>query len=144
MRYAVAAGGYLALTLDQVLRPVYDGSISPKSSNDAILVTFPSKPLLAPIRFWSLTLYDAEGLYQKQQMSTPWATSNLTMADGPFYVLIQSSDVVPPDDLTTNWIPSPAGGGAFLMNLRFYGADSALTDGTRAYLSTEAIKAVTG
>lgn len=55
-RYAVAAGGYLALTLDQVLYPVYCGSSSPNSSDEAILVTFTSKPTLAPLGFWSLTV----------------------------------------------------------------------------------------
>lgn len=77
--------------------------------------------------------------------------SNLTMADsskytdggdGPFQILIQSSDVVPPDSWTMNWVPSPAGGCAFLMNLRFYGPESALTDGTWIYPPAEAIGAL--
>lgn len=58
---AWAAGGYLALTLYQVLYPVYGGSTSLNSSGDAILVTFPSKPPLAQLGFWSLTVYDAKG-----------------------------------------------------------------------------------
>lgn len=153
-RYAVAAGGYLALTLDQVLYPVYGGSTSLNSSGDAILVTFPSKPPLAQLGFWSLTVYDAEGYLIPNAMDV-YALgdrSNLTMSDGskyaagedgPFQILIQPSDVVPPDNWTTNWIPSPAGGGAFLMNLRFYGPGSALTDGTWVYPSTEVVKALT-
>lgn len=153
-RYAVAAGGYLALTLDQGLYPVYGGSTSPNSSDDAILVTFPSKPPLAPLGFWSLTVYDAEG-YLIPSAIDVYALgdrSNLTMADGskyadggdgPFQVLIQSSDIVPPDNWTTNWIPSPARGGAFVMNLRFYGPESALTDDTWVYPSTKAVKAIT-
>lgn len=63
--------------------------------------------------------------------------------DTPFQVLIQPSDVVPPNNCTTNWIPSPAGGGSFLMDLRFYCPESALTDGTWVYLSTEVIGALT-
>lgn len=59
--------------------------------------------------------------------------------DGPIQILIQSSDVVPPDNWTTNWIPSPAGGGTFPMNLRVYGPESALTDGTWIYSSAETI-----
>lgn len=153
-RYAVAAGGYLALTLDQVLYPVYGGSTSLNSSDNALLVTFPSKPPLETFGFWSLTVYDAEG-YLIPSAVDVYALgdrSNLTMADGskyadgvdgPFQVLIQPSDVVPPDNWTTNWIPSPAGGGAFLMNLRFYGPESALTDGTWVYPSTEVIGALT-
>lgn len=152
-RYAVAAGGYLALTLDQVLYPVYGGSTSLNSSDSAILVTFPSKPPLATFGFWSLTVYDAEGYLIPSEIDV-YALgdrSNLTMAggskyadgvDGPFQVLIQPSDFVPPDNWTTNWIPSPAGGGAFLMNLRFYGPESALTDGTWVYPSTEVIRAL--
>lgn len=153
-RYAVAAGGYLALTLDQVLYPVYGGSTSPNSSDEAIVVTFPSKPPLAPLGFWSLTVYDAEG-YLIPSAINVYALgdrSNLTMADGskyadggdgPFQILIQSSDVLPPENWTANWIPSPAGGGAFLMNLRFYGPESALTDGTWVYPSTKIVKALT-
>lgn len=153
-RYAVAAGGYLALTLDQVLYPVYGGSTSLNSSDNAILMTFPSKPPLETFGFWSLTVYDAEG-YLIPSAVDVYALgdrSNLTMTDGskyadgvdgPFQVLIQPSDVVPPDNWTTNWIPSPAGGGSFLMNLRFYGPESALTDGTWVYPSTEVIGALT-
>lgn len=153
-RYSVAAGGYLALTLDQVLYPVYGGSTSPNSSDDAILVSFPSKPPLSPLGFWSLTVYDAKG-YLIPSTIDVYALgdrSNLTMADGSkyadggdgsFQILIQPSDVVPPENWTTNWIPSPSGGGAFLMNLRFYGPESALTDGTWAYPSTETVKALT-
>ncbi|KAL1848123.1 hypothetical protein Daus18300_013723 [Diaporthe australafricana] len=152
-RYAVAAGGYLALTLDQVLYPVYGGSTSPNSSDQAILVNFTSKPTLAPLGFWSLTVYDAEGYLIPSDIDV-YALgdrSNLTMldgnkyadgGDGPFQILIQSSDVVPPGNWTTNWIPSPAGGGAFLMNLRFYGPESALTDGTWIYPSAETIRAL--
>lgn len=153
-RYAVAAGGYLALTLDQVLYPVYGGSTSPNSSDEAILVNFPSKPPLAPLGFWSLTVYDADGYLIPSDIDV-YALgdrSDLTMADGskyadggdgPFQVLIQPSDVLPPDNWTTNWIPSPAGGGAFLMNMRFYGPESELTDGTWVYPSTEVVKALT-
>lgn len=152
-RYAVAAGGYLALTLDQVLYPVFAGSTSPNSSDEALLVTFPSKPPLAPLGFWSLTVYDAEGYLIPSDIDV-YALgdrSNLTMADGskysdggdgPFQILIQSSDVVPPDNWTTNWIPSPASGDKFLMNLRFYGPESALTDGTWTYPSADTIGAL--
>lgn len=152
-RYAVAAGGYLALTLDQVLYPVFAGSTSPNSSDEALLVAFPSKPPLAPLGFWSLTVYDAEGYLIPSDIDV-YALgdrSNLTMADGsmyadggngPFQILIQSSDVVPPDNWTTNWIPSPAGGGSFLMNLRFYGPESVLTDGTWKYPSADPIGAL--
>lgn len=147
-RYSVAAGGYLALTGDQVLYPVFAGSTTLNSSDEALLVTFPSKPPLADLGFWSLTVYDAKGYLIPSDIDV-YALgdrSNLTMADGskysdggdgPFQVLIQPSDVVPPDNWTTNWIPSPAGGGAFLMNLRFYGPESELTDGTWSYLSAE-------
>lgn len=149
-RYSVAAGGYLALTGDQVLYPVFAGSTTLNSSDEALLVTFPSKPTLAPLGFWSLTVYDAKGylIPSDVDMYALGDRSNLTMVDGtkyadggdgPFQVLIQPSDVVPPDNWTTNWIPSPAGGGAFLMNLRFYGPELGLTDGTWLYPSAETV-----
>jgi hypothetical protein len=152
-RYAVAAGGYLALTLDQVLYPIFAGATSPNSSDEALLVTFPSKPPLAPLGFWSLTVYDSKGYLIPSDLDiyALGDRSNLTMADGtkyadggdgPFQVLIQSSDAVPPQNWTTNWIPSPAGGGAFLMNLRFYGPETALTDGTWMYPAAEVITAL--
>lgn len=153
-RYAVSAGGYLALTLDQVLYPVYGGSTSANSSDEAIVVTFPSKPPLAPLGFWSLSLYDAKGdlIPSAIDVYALGDRSNLTMADGSkyadggdgsFQLLVQPSDVLPPDNWTTNWTPSPAGGGAFLMNLRFYGPESALTGGTWVYPSTEVVQALT-
>ncbi|KAG8162751.1 hypothetical protein KVR01_007229 [Diaporthe batatas] len=153
-RYSVAAGGYLALTGDQVLYPVFSGSTRFNSSNEALLVTFPAKPTLADLGFWSLTVYDARGYLVPSDINV-YALgdrSNLTMADGtkyadggdgPFQVLIQPSDVVPPANWTTNWVPSPAGGAAFLMNLRFYGPESVLTDGTWVYPSVEKVTAFT-
>lgn len=149
-RYSVAAGGYLALTGDQVLYPVFSGSTTLNSSDEALLITFPSKPTLADLGFWSLTVYDAKGYLIPSDIDV-YALgdrSNLTMADGSkysdegdglFQVLIQASDVVPPGNWTTNWIPSPAGGSSFLMNLRFYGPENALTDGTWVYPSAEKI-----
>lgn len=59
-RYSVAAGGYLALTPDQVLYPLYEGTYTSTNST-AILLTFASKPPIDSLGFWSLRAYTSAG-----------------------------------------------------------------------------------
>jgi hypothetical protein len=114
-RYLVAMRGYLGVSSDQAIYPSYrppgsvaeipDIKIGPKQ---AIKFSFSGKPLLQPLGFWSLSLYN------KDQLFIPNALKHYALGDrddlkcldgkslreqenGKFEILIQPSDVVPPE-----------------------------------------------
>jgi hypothetical protein len=114
-RAAVAAGGYLELSSDQVLYPMRESKSMHLNSNESYLYTFSSKPPIASDGFWSLTLYNSAGYLVENNLNryAVGDRSNLTYSDGapvygnasagskerPFQILIQSAAVSPP----TNW-----------------------------------------
>lgn len=153
-RYGVAAAGYLALTDDQVLYPVFADSLT-ASNTTSLLVTFASKPPIADLGFWSLTAYNAEGYLIENSINvySIGDRSNLTMLDGtkysddhdgPFQILVQPSNIAPPTNWTNNWLPSPAGGGTYTIGLRFYGGNDVFTNGSWEYPLAQTIEAITG
>ncbi|KAF3764702.1 hypothetical protein M406DRAFT_259012, partial [Cryphonectria parasitica EP155] len=152
-RYSVATAGYLAMTDDQVLYPVYGGALT-ASNTTVLLVIFDSRPPLEDLGFWSLTAYNAAG-YLIENPIDVYALgdrSNLTMmdgskysdgTDGPFQILVQPGNVVPPANWTSNWLPSPAESASFQLGLRFYGPSDALRNDSWTYPSAETVAAIT-
>ena len=132
LRSLITYSFYLALVQSETLYPVYDGDLH-LNSDESYIVTFPSgKPEVTG--FWSLTAYTSAG----NLVSNPLKRyalgdrSNLTYPGGelvygggtshddkPFSILLQPADVTPPSNWTSNWLPTPAGGGNFTMNCKF-------------------------
>ncbi|KAJ4128324.1 hypothetical protein NW754_014592, partial [Fusarium falciforme] len=154
-RYNIAATGYLALTRDQAMYPAYVSStinnIIPSTS--ALRLTFSAKPKLKPHGFWSLTIYDVDAYLIPNDLDryTLGDRSNFTLMDGsissssedgPFQILIQPSNVPPPANWTSNWLPAPADRKGFQMNLRFYGGEEAMANGSYVYPLVETIDAI--
>ncbi|KAH6694084.1 hypothetical protein F5X68DRAFT_248707 [Plectosphaerella plurivora] len=140
MRYFLASRGYLALTSEQVLYPSYLSSISLPEGRSAV-VEFPSRPKILPGGFWSLTAYDEQGylIENSQNRYSLGDGNNLTYPDGqplasgdrgPFQILLQASDVEPPLNWTSNWLPVTSGGGNVTITLRWYGAEKSMGDGS--------------
>ncbi len=125
------------------------GSMLNLGSGEAITYDFVGgHPPLKNPGFWSLTMYDADGYLIENPQGTYRLgdRDNLTYPDGtlvyppfeestskpdpkPFQVLVQAADAAPPANWTSNWLPSPAGGGNFTVWLRFYGTTDELIDG---------------
>lgn len=132
-RQAIGIQGYLALTADIATYPRYGSRSSlttaPEGSKQAFLLTFSGKPKLKPSGFWSLTVYN-EALYLVPNDLDRWVIndrSNFTYPDGTpvygdnerndeFQILLQSADVPPPANWTSNWLPTPAGGKGWANN----------------------------
>ena len=77
---------------------------------------------LPPVKaFWSVTLYDQEGLYVPNEINRCNISSNTPdlsyLPDNSLVIYIQDSN--PGDDKTTNWLPCPATGN-FQLFLRCY------------------------
>ncbi|KAH6985374.1 hypothetical protein EDB80DRAFT_782767 [Ilyonectria destructans] len=155
-RYNIAATGYLALTRDQAMYPAYMGSTTSNliPSTSALRMTFSAKPKLKTHGFWSLTIYDANAYLIPNDLNryTLGDRSNFTLMDGtissdgedgPFQILIQPSNVPPPANWTSNWLPAPTDGNGFQMNLRFYGGEDAMANGSYVYPVVETIDAIT-
>lgn len=90
------------------------------------LVHFPAADFPMPVMgFWSLTMYDAEGLFVANPLDrfTVGDRSDLQFnLDGSLDVYVQSAE--PSNELQRdNWLPAPAG--AFHLILRLYGPDEA-------------------
>lgn len=128
-RAYVATAGYQQLRAEQVLYPGYKTlgftsqfSLAP---NTSLLFTFSAKPPVTTSKFgfWSLTAYGADQYlipnrinrpsvsdrtfslkYQNSNESVYGPGANATR-DGPFQVLLQPADVVPPGNWTGNWLP---------------------------------------
>lgn len=154
-RYQIAGVGYLALTQDQAIYPsyLYRKTIS-ISADQAALFTFSAKPKVSTGGFWSMTAYSGDGYLVPNSISryALGDRSNLTFPDGAalnaseedrsFQILVQPSDVAPPANWTSNWLPAPAGGGSASLSLRLYGAEDVMTNGPYIYPKVEIINAV--
>ncbi|KAH8891775.1 hypothetical protein GQ53DRAFT_823209 [Thozetella sp. PMI_491] len=136
----IAFTGYLQLVQDVVIYPQYNGTMS-LAANESYIFTFPSgKP---PVQgFWSLTAYNSESYLIPNPINvySLGDRSNITYPDGtrvyednsrndPFSILIQPADLSPSANWTSNWLPAPAGGGSFTVNLRFYAPTEPLVVG---------------
>ncbi|KAI9721151.1 MAG: hypothetical protein M1828_005257 [Chrysothrix sp. TS-e1954] len=147
-RAAIATAGYLQNEPSQAVYPMAPERTYTLQEGEAYILTFVGgKPPILPIGFWSLTIYNAQGFL----IANPQGTyalgdrSNLTYPDGsliypsgnndkdslpvdsrPFQLLVQSSDIQPPQNWTSNWLPSPADGSEFELTLRFFGPTSEL------------------
>ncbi|OGM40828.1 hypothetical protein ABOM_010559 [Aspergillus bombycis] len=150
MRAFVTGWAYLIVDATVALYPMYDptagSSVHELGANQAYVFTFNRKPPLAKNGFWSLTLYNADTFLIENPLDqySLGDRSNLTYSDGipvyggddrdePFQILIQPADVEPPSNWTSNWLPGPPGGGQIDINLRFYGPDDGLQDGSWEY-----------
>ncbi|KIW13380.1 hypothetical protein PV08_08568 [Exophiala spinifera] len=150
-RYLVAMRGYLGVASDQAIYPSYrppgsaaeipDIKIGPKQ---AIKLSFSRKPLLHPLGFWSLSLYDKDQLFipnalehyalgDRNDLKCLDGTPLKEQADGKFEILIQPSDVVPPEEWHSNWLPAPPGGGEVSFTFRVFGASCSMIDGSYEY-----------
>ncbi|KAE8167333.1 hypothetical protein BDV40DRAFT_295917 [Aspergillus tamarii] len=150
MRAFVTNWAYLIVDATVALYPMYgptaSSSVLELGANEAYVFTFSRKPPLAKHGFWSLTLYNADKFLIKNPLdrSSLGDRSNLTYADGipvygeddrdeTFQILIQPADIEPPSNWISNWLPGPSGGGLIDINLRFYGPDEELQDGSWEY-----------
>jgi hypothetical protein len=157
LRLAVASSGYLMLKAPNALYPAWSntsggsgGLGSTQESlgpNESYLFSFSAKPSLQSTGFWSLTAYadnylipndrNVYSLGDRSNLTYPDGSSiygpNASSSDGPFQILVQPADVVPPSNWTNNWLPAPAGGGNISLVLRWYGATDSLTNGSYVY-----------
>ncbi|CAI4213609.1 unnamed protein product [Parascedosporium putredinis] len=119
------------------------------------MMTFRSKPKVRKNGFWSLTAYDGKGylipndlnrasLGDRSALTFPDGTPlSDDSEDGTFQILAQPADNPPPANWTSNWIPTPAGGGVVSLSLRLYGAELEMSDGTWVYPDVKVIDAIT-
>lgn len=142
-RALVAQTGYQQLVPYITLYPGFNGSSFTSYSlacNESFLFTFSGRPPIKTRGFWSLTIYGSD------QYLVPNALkrfelgdrSNLTFPDGrpvygsygddgetipgedgEFKILMQDASVTPPSNWTSNWLPSPAGGGDLSFICKF-------------------------
>lgn len=160
-RAYIAITGYQQQTVDQTLYPGYQGlsfntlNLAPGKS---LLLTWSGKPLLHPSGFWSLTMYGANQYLVPNKLNRPEVgdRTNLTYEDGsfvygpaadttkdgPFKILVQPADLMPPKNWTSNWLPAPIGGGDYSFILRWYVPTEAMTNGTYVYPKAETIPAI--
>ncbi|KUJ09417.1 uncharacterized protein LY89DRAFT_762026 [Mollisia scopiformis] len=150
-RTCIAWYGYLQLAPSEAEYPTYlDPTVTTASgslqlaANESYIMNFSGKPPVTG--FWSLTAYNSTNYLVPNALDrySLGDRSNLTYADGTqvyanstndgaFSILIQPADQAPSANWTTNWLPAPAGGGEFAVNLRWYGPTPALTNGTYKY-----------
>ncbi|KAI9892436.1 MAG: hypothetical protein M1814_001393 [Vezdaea aestivalis] len=162
-RAYIARTGYQQLVPYIVQYPGYESASFTNfvlPANRSFLWTFSRKP---PVRtalggFWSLTFYGANEYlipnsldrfsvgdrsnitYLNGQVIYPVGSTN--SADEPFKILIQQADIRPPANWTSNWLPSPAGGGSGSFILRWYVPSNDFTNGTYVFPKVEQIAAI--
>ncbi|CAG7990444.1 unnamed protein product [Penicillium salamii] len=159
MRAFMANWGYLALTAQESLYPMYagDGDTLKLGADEAYIFTFSGKPPVMKQGFWSLTAYNAQKylIENTQDQYSVSDRSGLTYSDGTpvygddagkqtqFQVLVQPADKEPPKNWTSNWLPAPAGGGQFDLTLRFYAPEDELKNGSWEFPVVQKHKAIT-
>ncbi|EME49349.1 hypothetical protein DOTSEDRAFT_119116 [Dothistroma septosporum NZE10] len=162
IRAYIAIAGYQQQRTVQVLYPGYrvlgfTGTFSLKPST-SILLSFSGKPKVdSQYGFWSYSVYGSDQYliandlfrfeigdrslnltYQNSKDKIYGPGSNTTQ-DGPFQVLVQPAEQVPPSNWTGNWLPAAAD---FAFVLRWYVPDAAMTDGAYMYPKVETIDAI--
>ena len=155
IRALIAISAYLMLPAPDAVYPTHLQSTGGRSSiqlgaDEAVVYTFSAKPPIRETGFWSLTAYEDDYLIDNPlDRYSLGDRSNLTYADGSpvygdpgndgssclqsFSILFQPSNIPPPSNWTSNWLPGPVGGGNCQLMLRWYGAEDELLDGTYVY-----------
>ena len=127
-RAYVAIAGYQQQTVAQTLYPGYKSlgfsSVVSLAPNTSLLFTFSGKPKLQGFGFWSITVYGANQYLIPNPINRPSVgdrTFNITYQnsttpvygpsanatrDGPFQILVQPANLVPPANWTSNWLPT--------------------------------------
>ncbi|KAM0801129.1 hypothetical protein BDR22DRAFT_972437 [Usnea florida] len=162
---------YIARTGYQQTVPsitIYPGLNGPPFSNYALpanqsyLFTFSGKPpvISSLYGFWSLTFYGPDQYLIPNPLNifSVGDRSNITYdddsliygpgsnaaKDGSFRILVQQTDIVPPQNWTSNWIPAPKGGATGSFILRWYSPSDAFSNGSYVYPKVETIPAIRG
>jgi hypothetical protein len=154
LRAFIAYTSYLQLASTQAIYPEYfvnGTSVVSLTTDECYIMHFSGKP---PTAFWSLTPYadnylvpnslDRYSLHEQSNITYPDGTLVYGSGDtdGPFDILIQAADIPPPANWTSNWLPSPAGGGSFNVNCEFHlfiGAhETCVLTGSSAFLWSNA------
>lgn len=127
-RAYVAIAGYQQLTAKQVLYPGWNTlgftSTASLAPNTSLLFTFSGKPKLDTPGFWSVTVYGQDQYlipnpigrasvgdrtytikYQGRNESV-YGPNTTATSDGPFQILVQPANLVPPANWTGNWLPT--------------------------------------
>ena len=152
-RFVIARGGYLALTRDQ---SVYPSRAEPLflEPKKALILRFSRRPTLVKHGFWSLTAYNDDQylvpnrlrrfcLGDRNILRFPDGTPLSRKAkDGPFEILLQPADLLPPEEWMDNWLPVPEGGGKFSITLRWYGPTEELLSNDYVYPELKTIDAI--
>jgi hypothetical protein len=128
-RAYVAYSGYLQLVYAQAEYPNYVPIAGAKLSllgNQSYIINFSGLPDTA---FWSVTIYTEDNylvpndlnrysLHKESALTYPDGTlifgnASNTAPNELFQMLVQPSNVAPPANWTSNWLPAPSGGGTF-------------------------------
>ncbi|CAH0046494.1 unnamed protein product [Clonostachys solani] len=128
MRYQVASYLYLGLADDQCVYPSRAEEIS-VDQGKSILFTFAAVPKIKEGGFWSLTAYGPDqdliendlnrySLGDRDALTFPDG-SLVSDGEGSFQVLLQATDIEPPANWTSNWLPITAGGSNITVTLRW-------------------------
>ncbi|KAJ7692925.1 hypothetical protein B0H17DRAFT_1159588 [Mycena rosella] len=152
VRAFIAVQAYLQLQASQALYPTFELSET-LFANQTYMLQFFGKPQING--FWSLTMYDGDGFLVPNSLNRYSLNNrgNLTYPDGQlvygdgspadsaedFYMLLQSTDSAVSPEWESNWLPTPAAGGAFRFYLRFYGPTDTLLDGEYTYPNLTAV-----
>jgi hypothetical protein len=116
-RAFIAAVVYLEQTAEQALYPSRQTRTMQLGSNESYIYTFSRKPPVVNDGFWSLTLYNSEGFLVGNELNkyevgdrsdityadgtTVYGRGNSSQSDGPFEVLVQAANMIPPENWTS-------------------------------------------
>lgn len=162
IRAYIAIAGYQQQRTVQVLYPGYKvlgftGTFS-LEPNTSVLLSFSGKPRVdSTYGFWSYSVYGADqylipndlfrfeigdrslNLTYRDSTDKVYGAEANSTRDGPFQVLVQPADQVPPSNWTGNWLPSAT---EFSFILRWYVPEAAMTNGAYVYPKVETINAI--
>ncbi|KIW92208.1 uncharacterized protein Z519_07192 [Cladophialophora bantiana CBS 173.52] len=156
-RAFIAQFGYLMLQPDQAIYPSFSGNLS-LMANESYILRFSGRPPLTKLGFWSATMYNVAGYFVENPINrySLGDRDNITYPDGspvygpgsdstvdkPFDILVQADQ--PPSNWTSNWLPSPAEPGPFVLLLRWYVPELGLSNGSYVYPLITKGGAITG
>ncbi|KEF54956.1 uncharacterized protein A1O9_08608 [Exophiala aquamarina CBS 119918] len=158
----ISNSGYLPLMPREALYP-FLGFTPRLESGEAFLLKFSGRPPVRQDGFWSVTMYSQDGylvdnpidrylISDRNELSYPngtlvyssggqaFSAPVTAIEDAPFQILIQAD--APPQNWTSNWLPSPQEPGNFTVALRWYGPTEPLKDHSYIYPLLEKVAAV--